>query len=361
MRVRKIAWLRVLWAVVALAAGGATVAARAADPAVDAAEATASKTVPAPFPDPAAARAWLATAQPDPELQAFLDRNLAEIVAADPALRRTQIRIGLLDLTGDGPPKLAHHHGYTGIYPASVVKFVYLMAAYAWQERGWLTIDPALDVELTSMIRASSNQATRKVFAALTETEPGPPLPPDAYQNFRDRRHRVKQWLVSMGIDDLHCVNPTYDGGGDLFGRDQQFLKDRSVKGGLGAAGSEYPNRQAMTAVGTAKLLALLATDRALTPEDSATVRRRMKRDPKEQPHLAHRIAGGAKRADDDLEIYAKSGTWGPDYADAGIVRDGNGRQFVVAVFTEAVPAYRGQLIARLTERTAERLLGAAR
>ena len=59
--------------------------------------------------------------------------------------------------------------------------------------------------------------------------------------------------------------------------------------------------------------------DRALTPEDSATVRRRMKRDPKQQPHLARRIAGGAARIP-GLEVYAKSGTWGPDYADAGIV-----------------------------------------
>ena len=80
-----------------------------------------------------------------------------------------------------------------------------------------------------------------------------------------------------------------------------------------------------MTAVGTVKLLALLATDRALSPADSETVRRRMRRDPIEQPHLAARIAGGAARLP-GLEVYAKSGTWGPIYADAGIVRDAVGR-----------------------------------
>jgi hypothetical protein len=231
------------------------------------------------------------------------------------------------------------------------------MAAYRWQEEGRLTIDKGLDTQLEAMIRESSNQATQKVFARLTGTTPGPELPPGDYRTYRDRRQVVKRWLQQMGIDDLHCVNPTYDGGGDLTGRDRQFIADASVRGGLASADGELPNRQAMTAIGTAKLLALLATDRALMPEDSATVRRRMKRDPKQQPHLARRIAGGAARIP-GLEVYAKSGTWGPDYADAGIVRAPDGHQFVLVVFTEASPPYRGELIAQLTYRAAQQLFG---
>lgn len=307
--------------------------------------------------EPAAstARDYLASIRPSPSLQAFLDTAVAELTAADAKLRRTQIRIALIDLTQGEGPRLAHFHGERPIYPASVVKFVYLMAAYAWRQQGRLTIDPALDADLTAMIRQSSNQATRKVFARLTETEPGPELPPEPYRAFCERRLIVKRWLESLGIEDLHCVNPTYDGNGDLFGRDRQFLRDRTIAGGLPRRGDDYPNRQAMTAVGTAKLLALLATDRALTREDSSAVRGRMRRDAVEQPHLLPRIAGGAKRIP-GLEVYAKSGTWGPIYADAGIVRDPSGRQFVLAVFTEATPAYRGNVIAELTYRAAVRL-----
>ena len=51
-----------------------------------------------------------------------------------------------------------------------------------------------------------------------------------------------------------------------------------------------------MTANGTAELLALLARGLALSPEDTATVRERMKRDSRQQRHLAARIAGGAER-----------------------------------------------------------------
>ena len=300
---------------------------------------------------------WLASVRPCVELKEFLDGAMANFLAHDAKLRVAKVRVALIDLTQGEPPRLADYHGTVPIYPASVVKFVYLMAAYRWQEEGRLRIEGSLDQELSEMIRQSSNQATRKVFARLTGTEPGPELSPDAYRDFRERRLAVKRWLVSLGIEDLHCVNPTYDGNGDLFGRDRQFLRDATVPGGLGRSGGSASNRQAMTAIGTAKLLALLATDRALTPADSATVRARMRRDPKEQHHLAARIAGGAARIG-GLEVYAKSGTWGPIYADAGIVRHvASGRQIVIVVFTEASPAYRGDFIAQLTAVSAERML----
>jgi len=300
---------------------------------------------------------WLASIQPSADLQEFLDGAVAASLARDARLRDAKVRVAIIDLAHGEPPRLADYHGDVPIYPASVVKFVYLMAAYRWQEDGRLRIEGEFDRELSEMIRESSNQATRKVFARLTDTEPGPELPPEAYREFRERRLAVKRWLTSLGIRDLHCVNPTYDGNGDLFGRDAQFLHDASVPGGLGGGSGSAPNRQAMTAIGTAKLLALLATDRALTPEDSAIVRRRMRRDPNEQRHLVHRIAGGGARLG-GLEVFAKSGTWGPIYADAGIVRHvESGRQLVLAVFTEASPAYHGEFIADLTERCAKRLL----
>jgi hypothetical protein len=81
-----------------------------------------------------------------------------------------------------------------------------------------------------------------------------------------------------------------------------------------------------------------------------------MRRDPRQQPHLIHRIAGGAARLP-GLQAFAKSGTWGPIYADAGIVQDADGRQFILAVFTDAAPPYRGDFIADLTEQVARHIL----
>jgi beta-lactamase class A len=304
------------------------------------------------FEDPAS---WVATIQPSTLLQTWLHEEVEALRADDPALAKQTIRVAIIDLPSEGAPQLADWHGDSPVYPASVPKFVYLMAAYAWRDEGRLTIDPELDRQLQQMIYVSSNRATQKVVARLTETEPGPRLAPDAYAEFRHKRLGVKRWLAHLGISDLHTVHPTYDGGGDLFGREVQFLEDESVEGSLPNQTGQYRNRQAMTAVATAKLLALLATDRALSPESSAEVRERMRRDIEKQRYLKSRIAGGAAKLR-ELEVFAKTGTWGPIYADAGIVRHPSGHQLIGAVFLEGSPRYRGSFIARLIERAVRRL-----
>jgi beta-lactamase class A len=297
-----------------------------------------------------------ASIRPSPRLQGFLDAAVEDFLAHDAPLRGQAVRVALIDLPAGGGGRLAHWNGDSPVYPASVVKFVYLMAAFAWQERGLLEIDAGLDRELRAMIHVSSNQATQRVLRRLTDTEAGPRLDPAAYAEFRERRQRVERWLHELGIDDLHAVHPTYDGNGDLYGRDVQFLEDASVPGALPGQTGEYRNRQAMTANGTARLLVLLARDLALSPESSAQVRDRMRRDPRRQPYLVHRIAGGAGlRA--DLEVYSKTGTWGPIFADAGIVRHRSGHQLVLAVFLEGRPPYRGSFIAELSRRAIAHLL----
>ena len=302
------------------------------------------------------ARAYLETIQPSPELQSFVDATLKKLLAGDASLRKQQVRVALIEIPADGPPRRADWHGDSPVYPASVIKFVYLMAAYEWRDRGLLTIDEELDRELRAMIVVSSNAATQRVVRRLTDTTEGPRLPPDEYAVFRERRLRVKRWLHELGVDDLHAVHPTYDGNGDLHGRDQQFLEDGTVPGSLPYAGGPFRNRLAMTANGTAELLALLATDRANAPATAAEVRARMRRDVRKQGYLAKRIAGGTDlRA--DLEVFSKTGTWGPIFADAGIVRHASGRQFAIAAFVEGSPAYRGSFIAEFTRAAVARLL----
>jgi len=301
---------------------------------------------------------YLESIRTSPDLQAFLDAAVEKLLAGDAALRRQTVRVAVLDLPAGGVPRLAHYGGDSPVYPASVVKFVYLMAAYAWRDQGQLEIDPGFDRTLRDMIYVSSNRATQRVLRRLTDTKAGPRLGSAEYADFRQRRHRVKGWLQDLGVDDLHAVHPTYDGGGDLYGRDLQFLEDPDVAGSLPDQTGQYRNRQAMTANGTARLLALLATDRALVPASSTEVRERMRRDPRRQRYLVHRIAGGADRRV-DLEVFSKTGTWGPIFADAGIVRHASGDQIVVVAFLEGSPAYRGSFIAMLTRAAVRRLLPA--
>lgn len=303
-----------------------------------------------------AAAAFIARIEVAPALQDFLDATIEGLRARDARLRQQEIRVALVDLPVGGAPQLAHWNGDSPVYPASVPKFAYLMAAYAWRDQGRLRIDAELDRQLQAMIYHSSNRATQRVVRRLTLTEAGPRLGPDAYEDFVWRRHAVKRWLQDLGIGDLHLVHPTYDGGGDLYGRDEQFLQDQKIEGALPDQKGPYFNRQAMTANGTARLLALLAEDLALSPESSAEVRERMRRDTRRQPYLRKRIAGGVEDRRDQFEIFAKTGTWGPIFSDAGILRCSDGHQLVVVAFLEGRPAYRGSFIAELTRAVVERL-----
>ncbi len=303
------------------------------------------------------AAAWLATIEADARLQVFVDGAVAALGKTDPALRRQTVRAAVIDLPTAGPARLAHWNGTSPVYPASVPKFVYLMAAFAWRDAGRLPIDPSFDRDLREMVYASSNKATQKVVARLTGTRPGARLGPAEYRDFRDRRLAVKRWLASLGITDLHTVHPTYDGG-DISPREQQFLTDPALPRSLPAHNDAFRNRQAMTAAGSARLLALLATDRALAPASCEEVRRRMQRDVAKQPYLRSRIAGGAARSP-GFEVYSKTGTWGPIYADAGILRHRSGHQIVVVAFLEGAPRYRGSFIADFTDRVVRHLVPA--
>ena len=109
------------------------------------------------------------------------------------------LRIAVIDLPVAKEPRLAHWNGDSPVYPASVPKFVYLMAAYAWRDAGQLEIDPAFDRQLQAMIYASSNRATQRVVRRLTDTEAGPRLAPEDYAEFSRRRHAVKRWLEQLG------------------------------------------------------------------------------------------------------------------------------------------------------------------
>jgi len=315
--------------------------------------------------DVAVANAFLASIQPSPELQAQLDVVVKDLRVGDARLRQQIIRVAWLDLPpgsagGAAAPRLAHWNGDSPVYPASVPKFVYLMAAYAWRDEGRQEIDPAFEKQLRAMIYRSSNRATQRVVRRLTLTEPGERLSPEQYEEFVYRRHAVNRWLAQLGVDGLHMVHPTYDGGGDLHGRDLQFLEDKGVDGALPNQNGPYFNRQAMTANASARLLALLAEDLALSPRSSREVREHMRRDTRKQPYLRYRIAGGVDPADETFEVFSKTGTWGPIYADAGIVRHtGDGHQLVVVAFLEAKPgskAYRGPFIAKLTRAAVKRV-----
>jgi len=93
-------------------------------------------------------------------------------------LKADQLAITLVDLSD---PQTAAQAGYRGgeqVYPASVIKLFYLVAAHRWMEDGKLKDSEELRRAMHDMIVDSLNEATGLVVDYLTGTTSGPELSP---------------------------------------------------------------------------------------------------------------------------------------------------------------------------------------
>src|SRR5689334_20995681 len=111
-------------------------------------------------------------------LQSLVDSAVATTLVRFAArnFRADQVAVTLVDLRHPATPVRASHRGDVQIYPASVVKLFYLVAAHRWMEDGKLADTPELRRAMRDMIVESYNEATHYVVDLLTDTTSGPEL-----------------------------------------------------------------------------------------------------------------------------------------------------------------------------------------
>ena len=141
------------------------------------------------------------------------------------------------------------------LFPASVVKLVYALAAEAWLQRDLLPEADELRRAMRDMIADSSNDATSLVLDLLTGTTSGPSLLGECWQIWQQQRHLVNDWLQGLGWEELEKVNCCQKTWGDgPYGRERDFY-------GVGLG-----NRNALTTAATARLLESVMTDALVSP-----------------------------------------------------------------------------------------------
>ncbi|MEO1093335.1 MAG: serine hydrolase [Cyanobacteria bacterium J06638_28] len=141
-------------------------------------------------------------------------------------------------------PRGATYRGVERIYPASVVKLFYLVAAHEWMEQGMIASTPELERALRDMIIDSSNDATGLVMDVLTGTTSGPELPPGPFETWQQQRNLVNRYFQSLQWPELETINVNQKTWCDgPYGRERLFL------------GETYENRNMLTTEATARLL----------------------------------------------------------------------------------------------------------
>ncbi len=194
------------------------------------------------------------------DLQALLDNTLEAAWAEFPQLARNQIAatwivyappfpvntggaISAADFWQQRPPG-ASYRGVECIYPASIVKLFYLLAAHEWMERDMISATPELERALRDMIVDSSNDATGLVVDILTGTTSGPALPAGPFETWQSQRNLVNRYLQSLQWPELETINVNQKTWCDgPYGRERIFV------------GETYENRNMLTTEATARLL----------------------------------------------------------------------------------------------------------
>ncbi|MEM9504337.1 MAG: serine hydrolase, partial [Cyanobacteria bacterium P01_E01_bin.43] len=212
--------------------------------------------------------------QRNSDLQAVLDQVLEQTWTEFPKLARNQIAatwivyeppfpintggaISAADFWQQSPPG-ASYRGVEAIYPASVVKLFYLVAAHEWLEREMVSSTPELVRALRDMIVDSSNDATGLVVDVLTGTTSGPELPAGPLETWQTQRNIVNRYFESLQWPELATINVNQKTWCDgPYGRERVFL------------GETYENRNLLTMEATARLLHSIIGGVAVTGERS--------------------------------------------------------------------------------------------
>jgi len=266
------------------------------------------------------------TLSTSPTLQAIVDeaRDAATKKFAGQGLKEHQLAITLIDLREPERPAQASFRGEEPAYPASVVKLFYLVAAHQWFEDGRLEEADELQRALRDMIAVSSNDATGYVLDVLTDTTSGKELPPEEMAQWQDNRNAVNRYFTSLGYININANQKTFCE--DAYGR-ERFSR-----------GPKGENRNKLTTNATARLMAEIATGRAITPARSQKMLELLKRNlstkSTNSDDQSSGFTGIALKGVEGARLWSKAGWTSTTRHDAAYIELPGGAKFVLVTFT---------------------------
>ena len=262
-----------------------------------------------------------------PDLQKVLSEAVRQTLSEFSAskLDSNQLAVSLVDLRDRGEPSRAAYRGDVPIYPASVIKLFYLVAAHRWMEDGKLRDTAELRRAMHDMIVDSSNDATHYVLDSLTGTTGGPELPDAEMKLWSDRRNVINRYFANLGYRSCNLNQKPWGDG--PYGRERVFL------------GKNFENRNALTTDATADLLSEIVLGRAVSGERSKQMLELLKRDPFQaappescEPDQSRDFSGVALPK--GAKLWSKAGWTSTARHDASCVELPDGRKFVLVTFT---------------------------
>ena len=257
-----------------------------------------------------------------PRLQSLVDRAAQVALAKFTTNKLTadQLAVTLVDLNG-ALPASASYRGRERIYPASVIKLFYLVAAHRWMEDGRLKDTEELQHGLRDMIVDSGNEATGLVVDSITDTTSGPELPPAELAAWHDQRNAINRYFATLGYTNINANRKPWNDG--PYGRERQSVVVHTADA-----------RNMLTTDATARLMTDIMMDRAVSAARCEQMRTLLRRDPTEtkaegqvKGFIGETLPAGAK-------LWSKAGWTSQNCHDCAAVELPDGKKYVLVIFT---------------------------
>ena len=264
--------------------------------------------------------------KPKPSLQEVLDRAAKTTLErfADKKLEEKQLSITLIDLHDPQRPVTASFRGNERIYPASVVKLFYLVAAHRWLEDKKIELTPELTRALRDMIVDSSNEATQYVVDVLTQTTAGFELPPKEMEEWQYKRNAMNRYFSGLGYANINVNQKTFCE--DAYGRERV------------SRGPNGENRNKLTTDATARLMMEIVTGKVANPARTAMMMDLLKREyagtSNDGDDQGHGFTGIALKDINGARLWSKAGWTSTTRHDVAYIELPDGQKFVLATFT---------------------------
>ena len=264
--------------------------------------------------------------QPEPKLQELVNRAARTALErfSDKKLDEKDLSITLIDLRDPQHPVTASYRGNERVYPASVVKLFYMVAAQRWLEDKKIQESPELTRAMRDMIVDSSNEATQYVVDVITHTTSGYELAVKEMEEWQHQRNAVNRYFAGLGYTNINVNQKTFCE--DAYGRERV------------SRGPNGENRNKLTTDATARLLMEVVTGKAATPQRTKLIMDLLKRDyaqpSNDQDNQARGFTGIALQGVEGVRLWSKAGWTSTTRHDAAYVEMPDGAKFVLVTFT---------------------------
>jgi beta-lactamase class A len=236
-------------------------------------------------------------------------------------LKGDQLAISL-KVVGKGAIASSDYRGDELIYPASIVKLFYLVAAHRWLQDHRIEPSDELMRAMRDMIVDSSDDATHYVIDILTGTTSGPELPDGEMLAWQEKRNVINEYFRAQGYERINVnQKPWADG---PYGRERVFV------------GADKKNRNLLTTNATARLLTEIVLTGSVSPTRSEQMMSLLARDyqkasddPDDQ---ATCYSGRALTA--GCRLWSKAGWTSTTRHDAAYIELPSGKRIVLVTFT---------------------------